>query len=100
MESQTKKMNKGVYSVLLSPRITEKAALAGEHNVYVFNVMVDANKNEIKKAVKTMYNVTPEQVNIVQIPARTTFRRGRKGKTAQGKKAYVYLKKGDSITLV
>ena len=95
------KSNADVYrSVLISPRVTEKAAIAGEANVYVFNVYTHATKNEIKKAIEKMYKVVPEKVNIVQIPARKTFIRGRRGSTARGKKAYVYLKKGDKISVI
>ena len=96
----TAQFNKDPYSILVSPRVTEKAALASERGVYVFNVFTDANKNEIAKAIEKLYKVVPEKVRIVQMPARKTFVRGRRGKTASGKKAYVYLKKGDSITLV
>ena len=97
---QSKANLKGAYSILISPRVTEKAALAGENNVYVFNVTTSANKPEIKKAIEEVYKVSPKKVRIVQIPSRKTFIRGRRGKTARAKKAYVYLKKGDSITIV
>lgn len=86
--------------VLLAPRVTEKAARLTEQNVYVFNVTLEANKVEVKKAIEDMYKVTPEKVRIVSIPRKSTFYRGRRGMTNRGKKAYVYLKKGDSITVV
>lgn len=97
----TTMFNANVYrSVLISPRVTEKAAIAGEKNVYVFNVYTKATKNEIKKAIEKLYKVVPEKVNIVQLPSRKTFIRGRRGKTARAKKAYVYLKKGDKISVI
>jgi len=88
--------------VLVQPRITEKATMKAEEGVYVFEVATDATKKEIGSAVKHYYNVTPIKVNIVKIPtkkivSRTTRKTGiRKG----GKKAYVFLKKGDKIEII
>lgn len=72
-----------------------------EKGIYVFNVNVDANKNEIATAVAELYKVTPRAVRVVTIPRKIVATRGtnRKGKTAGGKKAYVYLKAGDKIEL-
>lgn len=87
--------------VLRNPRITEKAALQAEGGVYVFEVSSDANKSDIAKAVSEVYKVNPIAVNIATIPAKKVVRRKAKGtKTgykAGRKKAYVYLKKGDTI---
>lgn len=85
-------------SVILSPRVTEKAALAqNRQNVYVFNVANDATKAAIIAAVKTEHKVTPIDVRLAPVPAKPTFYRGRPGMKSKGKKAYVYLKKGDTI---
>jgi large subunit ribosomal protein L23 len=83
--------------VLISPRITEKAADKGSDSVYTFNVATKANKVQIKKAVKKLYNVDPIKVNIITIPSKTKRRRGIVGETATAKKAMVFLKKGQSI---
>ena len=90
-------------SVLLNPRITEKASLLAESNVYTFDVAPKTTKSEIAKAVKAAYKVTPLKVRTVTIPKKTTAPRGRRGKpgtTGGGKKAYVYLKKGDKIEVL
>ena len=53
-------------------------------------------------AVRELYNVTPVKVNIVNKLPRTR-RSGATGRNVSSKgmkKAYVYLKKGDVITLV
>lgn len=94
-------MNKHHSKILLSPRITEKGAYLAEGGVYVFNVAEDANKNEIAQAIKTIFKVTPRFVRVARVPAKQVFTRGtnRWGKTASGKKAYVYLKKGDTIEI-
>lgn len=95
-------MNKPHSKVLLSPRITEKGAYLAENSVYIFNVAMDANKKEIAAAVKDIFKVTPRFVRIAAIPRKVVMTRGtnRKGKTSAGKKAYVYLKKGETIELV
>ena len=90
-------------SVILGARITEKAAILAEKNGYTFNVAKNATKSEIKKAIKALYKVTPLEVRTVTIPKKTTSprgRRGRPGTTGGGKKAYVYLKKGDKIEVL
>ncbi|HXK40076.1 MAG TPA: 50S ribosomal protein L23 [Candidatus Paceibacterota bacterium] len=88
-------------SILRRPRITEKATAASGLNVYTFDISMSANKRTVAGAIKDVYNVTPVKVRTVAIPAkRVTSRRGVRGKTARGRKAYVYLKKGDTIELV
>ena len=89
-------------SVIAGPRITEKAVGLGDSNVYTFNVRRDATKYLVADAVKALYGVTPVKVNIVnKKPAtRLAGARNRMVKVAGQKKAYVYLKKGDTINLV
>lgn len=86
--------------IIKNPRITEKASFAYEQNVYTFNVSASANKTEIKKAIFTLYKVKPTKVNVLAIPRKEIFSRGKKGMIGGGRKALVYLKKGDKIELV
>lgn len=79
-------------------RITEKSATDAERGAYTFNVSPLANKNEIKKAIKMLYGVTPIKVSMTQIKEKVVFRRGVLGTKQGGKKAVVHLKKGDKIT--
>jgi large subunit ribosomal protein L23 len=88
--------------VIIKPRITEKAVGKSEQNVYTFVVARTATKYDVADAVRALYNVTPVKVNIVNKSPRRTMSRS-KGRmvTEKGlKKAYVYLKAGDTITLV
>lgn len=87
---------------LLSPRVTEKGAYLSENGVYVFNVATTANKKEIAEAIKAIFKVTPLRVRVASVPTKQVFTRGtnRWGRTAGGKKAYVYLKKGETIELL
>ncbi|MCC6323309.1 50S ribosomal protein L23 [Candidatus Nomurabacteria bacterium] len=84
-------------SVILGPRITEKSALGSEKGRYTFNVATNTNKSEVVKAIKAMYKVTPVKISITIRKEKTTFRGGRLGTKSGGKKAVVYLKKGDKI---
>ncbi len=87
-------------NIIKNPRITEKASFAAENNVYTFDVANGANKTEIKKAIFTLYKVKPVMVNVLSVPRKKTFSKGIVGARGGGKKALVYLKKGDKIDLV
>jgi len=97
-----KPMTHSVASALIKPRITEKAALMLEKNVYTFEIKKGATKYDVRDAVVALYKVTPTQIRIVnQAPRRHMSKmRGREMLTSGMRKAYVYLKKGDRIDLV
>ncbi len=89
--------------VILRPRITEKGAIAAESGVYVFDVAKDASKDMIKEAIHNIYKVSPKKIRVTKIPnksVRVRGERGKRGVKSGGKKAYVYLKKGDRIEFV
>lgn len=88
--------------VLSHPRITEKATLGTASSVYVFDVSPRANKRQIKAAIKLVYNVEPIKVHVTAVPSKKvrSMRTGIKGVKSGGKKAYVYLKKGDTISIM
>ena len=90
----------GFSSILLRPRITEKASMLAEKNTYVFEVHPKANKKEVAAAITNGYKVTPARVHIVNLPAKKVFSRGKKGMQSGLKKAIVYLKHGDKIEFV
>lgn len=94
------KLSSGLEYVIKNPRITEKAAYSAEKNAYVFNVDPKANKEQIALAIKKIYKVEPVKVNISKIPSKKKFIRGNWGLKKGGKKAYVYLKKGDKIEII
>jgi len=98
-----KTTKKDLSSVLKKPRITEKGAvISGISNVYPFDVSPDATKKDIIAAVKMIYKVTPVKVAVLTIPSKSvrSRRTGKMGTKSGGKKAYVYLKKGDKIEFV
>lgn len=87
--------------VLSRPRITEKATDAAARGVYVFDVSQKSNKRMVMQAIAELYKVTPRKVSIVTVHPKNVrnMRTGRAGVKQGGKKAYVYLKEGDTITL-
>ena len=87
-------------NIIKNPRITEKASFAIEKNIYTFDVEKGANKTEIKKAIFTLYKVKPIRVNILPVPRKHIMARGKAGVKGGGRKALVYLKKGDKIEFV
>jgi large subunit ribosomal protein L23 len=84
---------------LKAPWFSEKALIGTERGVYVFEVPRDATKPEIAAAVESYFNVTPVKVRVANLPAKKVSLRSRRGQgfRAARHKAYVYLKKGDSI---
>jgi large subunit ribosomal protein L23 len=88
--------------VIVGPRITEKSVAQGDRNVYTFTIARSATKFQVRDAIKALYSVTPMKVNIVnKLPAhRLSGSKNRMVKVPGYKKAYVYLKKGDTINLV
>lgn len=86
--------------ILKNPRITEKAAKAQVHNIYVFDVSVSTTKSEIKKAFVSKYKHQPISVNTVNQKAKSFFRKGKLGFGPKSKKAYISLPKGKTIEVM
>ena len=100
VKKNTAIMPKSFSHVLIRPRITEKATMLGEKNVYTFDVAREANKITVALAIKALYGVTPFRVNMVKVKSKSVIIRGKKGVKGGGKKALVFLKKGDKIEFV
>ena len=88
--------------VIKRPIVTEKTLkLIETQNTYVFEVSKLAEKNQIKKMVKDLFNVDTISVNTV-MGHRSAKRTGRKRlavTTERTKKALVKLREGQSIEL-
>jgi len=94
-------MSRDISTILRHARITEKASMHQAGGVYTFDIARAATKRDVVQAVRALYSVTPRTVRVVTIPtkARRNARTGKVGMTGGGKKAYVYLKKGENITI-
>ena len=91
------------YVLLLCPHVTEKASDLSEKGVYAFEINKRANKMHVMMAVERLYKVRPIKVAVINEP--TKYSKSPKTnrvvvKKAGGKKAMVYLKKGDKIEFV
>ena len=87
-----------VYDVVTSPLITEKGTMVNAvGNHVVFQVRRDANKEEIRRAVETLFKVKVEKVRTLNLLGKTR-RVGRNvGRRPNWKKAYVTLAEGQRI---
>ena len=80
-------------NIIVNPIITEQSMhFANRDGAYSFRVDKRANKRQIKEAVEGLYSVKVDKVRTANRQGKTR-RRGRNiGKTADWKKAVVYLK--------
>lgn len=89
--------------ITVIPRATEKAYAQSQNNVYVFNVPVSANKQQVAQAVEQQFGVKVVNIKtLVQSGKAIRFNRGKRrypGTThrSDSKKAYVTLAEGDKI---
>ncbi len=86
--------------ILIQALVSEKATeLQEKQNCYVFKVVKNANKLEIKNAVEKNFNVKVTSVTVLNVKGKTK-RLGRfEGRRAGWKKAFISLKEGESIDL-
>lgn len=100
-EGMLKKDDARIANVLKRPWFSEKALIGTENGVYVFEVPASATKIDVANAVEAAFKVVPVKVRMVNLPAKTVSLRTRRGvgTRARRHKAYVYLKKGDILTL-
>ena len=87
--------------ILKRPLVTEKITGLQDQRQYAFEVIPDANKIEIAKAVENKFKVTVLSVRTLTVKGKRKTqltRRGRfEGRTNTWKKAIVTLKEGDKI---
>lgn len=104
---------KNPYEIIKHRRVTEKARVLGnlQHATsnkslsrcktpkIVFEVHLNANKSEIKRAVESIYEnkIKVISVNTITTPPKQRRVRGHLGMTARLKKAVVTLRAGDTI---
>ena len=89
---------KTAYDIIIKPVITEQSMEATEEKKYVFQVAVDANKIEIKKAIEEIFGVKVEKVNTIRMDGKEKRMGVHIGRRANWKKAMVKLT-ADSKTI-
>ena len=84
--------------VLIAPQVSEQSTFVGEtNNQFIFRVMPDATKPEIKAAVELMFKVEVTSVQTSNVKGKEK-RFGRfVGRRRNWKKAFVSLKPGQEI---
>ncbi len=90
-----KKLN--INDVIIKPYITEKTSKDMADNVYTFLVHLDATRDEVKRAIETIFaksNAKVSKVNIIRIGKKSKKLSNYLGKTTRKKKAIVFLRKG------
>jgi len=83
--------------VIVRPLVTEKAAHLAAIGQYVFAVNVNANRIDVRRAIRSMYGILPVSVNIQNIDGKLIQRGRIKGQRKNWKKAIVTLPKGKTI---
>ena len=89
---------KTAYDIIIKPIITEQSMEATEEKKYVFQVAIDANKIEIKKAIEEIFGVKVEKVNTIRMEGKEKRMGVHIGRRANWKKAMVKLT-ADSKTI-
>jgi large subunit ribosomal protein L23 len=84
--------------VLLEPVVSEKSTRVADRNrQFVFKVLKDASKPEVRKAVELMFDVKVDNVRIAVMRGKTKRFGTSIGRRADWKKAYVTLAEGNDI---
>ncbi|WP_342227279.1 50S ribosomal protein L23 [Rickettsiella endosymbiont of Rhagonycha lignosa] len=86
------------FKLIQRPHLSEKSTmLADKHRQFVFKVLKNANKSEIKQAVESLFNVKVNAVQLLNVKAKTRRFKQVEGQLKGWKKAYVSLKEGYDI---
>ena len=92
--------NEKILAVLKAPLVSEKTARIQEMNQYVFEVALTATKADVKSAVESLFNVTVESVNVMNVKGKSKTFKFRTGRRGDWRKAYVRLAEGQTIDVM
>jgi large subunit ribosomal protein L23 len=88
------------HQVIVRPVISEKSYnLIETEGQYTFQVDRRANKNQIKRAIESAFDVQVDKVNTVNVKSKPKRQGLTRGRTATWKKAVVKLAEGERIEL-
>ena len=79
------------HDIILRPVLTEKSYDGMADKKYAFEVAIDANKTEIKKAIETIFEVKVAEVNTMRTIGKMKRQGRTQGRRPEVKKAYVTL---------
>lgn len=87
--------------IILSPHISEKATtIADKHNEYVFKVLGNATKPEIKDAVEHLFSTKVKTVRVLNVKPKKKLFKGIEGRRKSWKKAYVTLEADQKLDII
>ena len=86
-------------SVMLTPKISEKAITLAERGTYIFEVPITTNKIEVARAVEAAFKVNVTAVNMLVSKGKLKRFRQIHGRQKDVKKAIVTVKRGQKISL-
>jgi len=86
------------YQIIVRPLITEKATILAGENKYAFEVDTRSNKQQIRHAVQTAFDVHVLKVNTMNVRGKSRRSGRRITRTRDWKKAIVTLIEGDKIS--
>ena len=87
-----------LHQIILRPIISEKTTgAADKHQQFAFQVLPDAGKQEIKRAVELLFEVKVRAVQVANMRGKIKRFGRTPGKRNNWKKAYVRLHKGHDI---
>ena len=94
-------MKADCYSIIRRPLVTEKGMTGVEsRNQYPFEVMLGANKAEVKRAVEEAFSVRVIKVHTMVRHGKPRRHGTRKSHTREWKRAIVTLAPGDAIEFI
>ena len=86
-----------IMTVIEGPHLSEKSHISAENNQIVFKVRPDATKSEIKQAVELLFEVSVDNVTVMNYRGKRKRHGLSQGRRNNWKKAYVRLAEGSSI---
>lgn len=79
------------------PLISEKSTKDFASSCYVLAITKETNKQELAKHLEKLYKIKVEDIRIVNLPAKKVRFRNLRGVRQNRAKAYIQLKKGQTI---
>jgi large subunit ribosomal protein L23 len=86
-----------LYDIIFSPVNTEKTQKQLADNKFTFLVDRKASKKDIIQAMKQIFDVEVESVNVINTEGKIKKYRGKIGKRSDTRKAVISIKKGQEI---
>lgn len=84
---------------IIKPLSTQKTSVDQERNVYTFLFKNKATKNDIKQVIKVLYEVDVTSVNTASYSGKPKKKMNYSYRTESFKKAFIKIKKGQSIQM-